>query len=111
MPAEMGTEPEYLVLVPYYSNLGYLAETLRSVAAQRDGSWRCVVVDDSPGGDSVARLVDSLGLRDITLVVHDFGGPIGLAYALERPDNVRRLVLFNTWMWSFADDRRFRRHA
>jgi glycosyltransferase involved in cell wall biosynthesis len=60
MPAETRTEPEYLVLVPYYSNLGYLAETLRSVVGQRDGNWRCVVVDDSPGGEGVVGLVDSL---------------------------------------------------
>jgi haloalkane dehalogenase len=45
-------------------------------------------------------LIERLGLCDITLVVHDFGGPIGLAYATRHPDNVRALVLFNTWMWS-----------
>jgi len=44
--------------------------------------------------------IERLGLRDITLVVHDFGGPIGLAYATRHPDNVRALVLFNTWLWS-----------
>jgi haloalkane dehalogenase len=35
--------------------------------------------------------------------VHDFGGSIGLDYALNNPENVRRLVLFNTWMWPFDD--------
>ncbi|HEX6135707.1 MAG TPA: alpha/beta fold hydrolase [Longimicrobiales bacterium] len=45
-------------------------------------------------------LIERLGLSDITLVVHDFGGPIGLAYALRHPENVRALVLFNTWLWS-----------
>lgn len=45
-------------------------------------------------------LIEDLGLRDITLVVHDFGGPIGLSYAVEHPENVARVVLFNTWMWS-----------
>lgn len=54
-------------------------------------------------------LIDTLGLKDLTLVVHDFGGPIGLAHAIERPQNVRRLVLFNTWMWSLRDDARFAR--
>lgn len=49
-------------------------------------------------------LIERLGLRDVTLVVHDFGGPIGLWYAVEHPDNVRALVLFNTWMWSMAGD-------
>lgn len=51
------------------------------------------------------RLIETLGLRDVTLVVHDFGGPIGLAYALRRPKNVRALVLFNTWMWSLEENR------
>jgi haloalkane dehalogenase len=49
---------------------------------------------------NLAVLIERLGLRDVTLVVHDFGGPIGLAYALDHPNNVRALVLFNTWMWS-----------
>jgi pimeloyl-ACP methyl ester carboxylesterase len=38
------------------------------------------------------------------LAVHDYGGPIGLAYALDHPENVKRLVLFNTWMWSFTGE-------
>jgi haloalkane dehalogenase len=53
------------------------------------------------------RLIRTLGLKDLTLVVHDFGGPIGLAYALEHPENVRRLVIFNTWLWATAGDRHF----
>jgi haloalkane dehalogenase len=44
-------------------------------------------------------LLQSLDLTDITLVLHDWGGPIGLAYALRHPDTVRRLVLTNTWGW------------
>jgi haloalkane dehalogenase len=50
-------------------------------------------------------LIEHLDLRDITLVVHDFGGPIGLSYALEQPSNVARLVIFNTWMWSLRENR------
>ena len=45
-------------------------------------------------------LIERLELRDVTLAVHDFGGPIGLSYALAHPANVRGLVLFNTWLWS-----------
>jgi haloalkane dehalogenase len=56
---------------------------------------------------NLARLIETLALKDLTLVVHDYGGPIGLAYALDHPENVRRLVLFNTWMWSFAGERQF----
>ena len=51
----------------------------------------------------LATLIDRLGLRDVTLVVHDFGGPIGLSYAIDHPERIARLVLFNTWMWSLAD--------
>lgn len=48
--------------------------------------------------------IEQLGLQDITLMVHDFGGPTGLSYALNHPGNVKRIVLFNTWMWSLRDD-------
>ncbi len=52
----------------------------------------------------VEGLIEGLGLRDVTLVVHDWGGPLGLSYALRHRANVRRLVLFNTWMWSAEGD-------
>jgi pimeloyl-ACP methyl ester carboxylesterase len=44
-------------------------------------------------------LIDGLDLRDIVLVAHDWGGPIGLGAALERRDRLRALVLMNTWAW------------
>jgi haloalkane dehalogenase len=44
-----------------------------------------------------ALLVDRLNLRDLTLVVHDWGGPIGLGFAVRHRDRVRRLVVLNTW--------------
>jgi haloalkane dehalogenase len=97
----------------------------RHLIRELKGRYRCVAPDqlgfglsDRPRGWSyrpedqahtLARLIDSLALKDLTLVVHDYGGPIGLAYALDRPDTVRRLVLFNTWMWSFAGERRIER--
>lgn len=40
----------------------------------------------------------------VSLVVHDFGGPIALAWALARADRLASVTLVNTWMWSFADD-------
>jgi haloalkane dehalogenase len=45
---------------------------------------------------SIERLVDELELRRLTVVVQDWGGPIGLRLAVERPDLVDRLVLLNT---------------
>ncbi len=53
--------------------------------------------------------VDRLGLDGLTLVVHDFGGPIGLPIALDTPGRARRLVVLNSWMWSFEDDREMQR--
>lgn len=63
--------------------------------------------DYTPKGHAsrLNELVERLGLSNIVLVVHDFGGPIGLAYALEHSANVRAIVLMNTWMWSLAGDR------
>jgi haloalkane dehalogenase len=48
-------------------------------------------------------LVDHLALDRFTLGVHDFGGPIGLSLALDRPARIERLLLFNTWMWPRTD--------
>ena len=53
---------------------------------------------------NLRRLLGHLGIGEYGLVVHDFGGPIGLAVALEDPEAVRALALFNTWMWSISDD-------
>jgi haloalkane dehalogenase len=47
----------------------------------------------------------------LTLVVHDFGGPIALDWALDHPERLAHLVVTNTWMWSFADDAAMRRRA
>ncbi len=49
--------------------------------------------------DNAVALIDALDLRDITLVAHDWGGPIGLGAVLERVDRLSRLVLLNTWAW------------
>lgn len=54
--------------------------------------------------ENLTEFIEKLDLKDITLVVHDFGGPIGLSYAINNPDNVRNMVLFNTWMWSREDE-------
>jgi pimeloyl-ACP methyl ester carboxylesterase len=49
--------------------------------------------------DNALALVDSLDLRDVTLVAHDWGGPIGIGALLERRERLRALVLMNTWAW------------
>jgi haloalkane dehalogenase len=89
----------------YYRNL---------IQALRD-RYRCIAVDhvgcglsDKPGDDeyeyTLRRRIDDLeafldqsGLHEnVTLVGHDWGGMIGTACALRKPQRFRRLVLFNT---------------
>jgi haloalkane dehalogenase len=45
---------------------------------------------------SILRLVEELDLRRLTVVVQDWGGPIGLRLAVEQPERVERLVIMNT---------------
>jgi len=45
---------------------------------------------------SIERLADELDLRDATVVVQDWGGPVGLRLAVEHPERVSRLVILNT---------------
>ena len=45
---------------------------------------------------SISRLADELDLRDATVVVQDWGGPIGFRFAVENPERVARLIVLNT---------------
>lgn len=60
--------------------------------------------------------VEKLDLRDVTLVVHDFGGPIGLPLALDcglrtAGCRVSKVILLNTWAWPIDDDPKMARGA
>jgi haloalkane dehalogenase len=46
--------------------------------------------------DTVAGIVQALALEEITLVVHDWGGAVGLWVATDLPERLARLVLLNT---------------
>jgi haloalkane dehalogenase len=59
--------------------------------------------------DKLLEFIEQLDLKDITLVVHDFGGPIGLAAGIAHPDRIKRVVLFNTWLWSLEQNKDARR--
>lgn len=83
-------------------------------------SYRCIAVDhlgfglsDKPANfegtpeahaAQLTHFAEALRLTNITLVVHDFGGPIGLGMALNSPDRISRLVVLNTWLWKTADN-------
>lgn len=88
-------------------------------------SHRCVAIDHLGFGISekpanadytvkahaqrLEEFIAYLGLKDLTLVVTDFGGGIGLQHAIEHPANVKGIVLYNTWMWDLMPDKRFSR--
>ncbi len=99
----------------YYRNL---------VIALR-GRFRCIVPDhlgcglsDKPDGrqydyrlksriEDVDRLVRHLEINSpVTLVVHDWGGMIGFAWAVENPDLVDRMVVLNTAAFPLPDDKK-----
>src|SRR5215216_7951364 len=88
----------------------------RQIAALSSRGRRCVAFDhmgfgrsDKPARlsayslrrhiDNALALIDALDLREVTLVAHDWGGPIGLGAVLQRADRLSRLVLMNTWAW------------
>lgn len=82
--------------------------------------YRCIAIDhlgfglsDKPEGWSylpedharnLALFIDKLGLKNITLAVQDWGGPIGLSYAIAHPGNVSRIIIMNTWAWPVHRD-------
>ncbi|QWV95385.1 alpha/beta fold hydrolase [Geomonas oryzisoli] len=100
----------------YYRNL---------VLALRD-NYRCIVPDhigcgfsDKPGDDhydytlsrridDLERLIDSLDLQGkITLVVHDWGGMIGMGYASRHPERIGRIVVLNTAAFHLPKEKTF----
>jgi cis-3-alkyl-4-acyloxetan-2-one decarboxylase len=84
----------------------------RTLVRDLQTRYRCVVPDHIGCGFStkprhcpyqlsqhilnVERLVEHLDLRNITLVVHDWGGAIGMGFASRQPDRIRRIVILNT---------------
>ncbi|MGH3441902.1 MAG: haloalkane dehalogenase [Nitriliruptorales bacterium] len=51
--------------------------------------------------ESFTAHLDAAGLDEpVTLVVHDWGGPVGLRWAVENPDRVARLVILDTGLYS-----------
>src|SRR5690606_26137721 len=58
--------------------------------------------------DDFEALLDHLGVdRDVTLVVHDWGGMIAMAWAARHPDRVARLVILNTAAFPLPADKPF----
>jgi haloalkane dehalogenase len=83
----------------------------------RDAGFRCIAPDlpgfgrsDKPTDigwysydrhvEAMTGLLQELDLRDATVVVHDWGGPIGLRLSVEQPDRVGRLVVLDTGLFT-----------
>jgi haloalkane dehalogenase len=87
----------------------------RGIISHLTDRFRCVAIDYPGFGLSIpaagydfrayshARLVETfierLRLDGVTLVLHDWGGPIGLWFATRRPARVSALIIANTWAW------------
>jgi haloalkane dehalogenase len=82
-----------------------------------DAGYRCIAPDHAGFGRSdkptdlgwysydrhcelFAELLEHLDLRAATVVVHDWGGPIGLRAAIEQPDRVARMVIMDTGLFT-----------
>jgi haloalkane dehalogenase len=83
----------------------------------RDAGFRCIAPDlpgfgrsDKPTdvgwysydrhAEAAGALLEQLDLRDITFVVHDWGGPVGLRLAVDHPERVARLVILDTGLFT-----------
>ena len=93
-------EPTWAYL--YRKMIPRLAEVTRAIAPDYFGFGRSdkpTRVEDYTYDfhyASIARLVEELDLRETTVVMQDWGGPIGLRLAVEHPERVGRLVILNT---------------
>jgi pimeloyl-ACP methyl ester carboxylesterase len=97
---------------------GQWAFMFRDVIVRLRGHFRCLTLDfpgsglspAAPGHDHsvrassqiLERFIDTLDLQDITMVVHDVGGPLGFLVATRRPERFRALVITNTFGWPLA---------
>lgn len=105
---------EPVVLVHGDPTWGYLWRRFIPALSQRR---RCVVPDHMGMGKSgvpeepypyrlrhhvanLESLLLHLDLREMTLVLHDWGGPVGLGFAVRHAERIKRLVLMNTWAFA-----------
>ena len=102
----------------YYRNLvRALRDDYRAVVPDHIGCGFSDKPDDSRYRYTLSQRVadleaffDHLGLHEnLTLVAHDWGGMIGMAYAVRHPERVRRLVLMNTAAFHLPEDMRMPR--
>ncbi len=87
----------------------------RNVIKDCSGVCRCIAPDlpgfglsGMPSGfgytpheysEAISAFLDHLGSQRVILVMHDWGGPIGLSYAVRKTEKIAGMVLCNTWCW------------
>lgn len=92
----------------------------RNIIKYLSSDYRCVAIDhigfglsDKPEyydystqnhSKTLEKFVFEKQLENITLVVHDFGGPIGLNFAMQNHEKIKQLVILNSWLWSSKTD-------
>jgi haloalkane dehalogenase len=88
------------LLLLYHGNPTWSFLYRRLIADLRD-RFRCVAFDyRAPElADVAERVVEALDLGQITVMVHDWGGPVGLGAAARHPDRYQAVVIGNTWAW------------
>ena len=85
----------------YRHMIGPLSRTHRVVVPDHMGFGKSETPLDRPytlqqHTENLMALIDHLGLDDITFVMQDWGGPIGTAFTVRRPERVKRLFYANT---------------
>jgi pimeloyl-ACP methyl ester carboxylesterase len=99
----------------------------RQVIKSLQAGYRCIAIDhigfglsDKPEtydystlrhSEALEAFAEALDLKEITLVVHDFGGPVGLNFAIRHPGKIRKIVVLNSWMWSSKHEPEFIRFS
>lgn len=92
----------------YRRAIAHLSKTYRCIAPDHIGFG----LSDKPyeasylpryHAENLTRLLDHLDVDRVTLVMHDWGGPIGMSWALDHPERVSRLIVHNSWCWSVRD--------
>ena len=105
---EEGRGPETLLLLHGEPTWGYLfrqqipvwAAHHRVIAVDHMGFGKSATPQDRSYWlqdhiDNLERFVLAHDLRDLTLVMHDFGGPVGMGLAIRHPERIKRILSVN----------------